>query len=244
MSCVKIISSIVGFYLVAGLAIAHGNQTDQAGRSERDIARDALSKGPAIVKMVGITQGMKVLDVLGGGGYYSELLSKEVGESGKVYLHNNQAYMPYVEKELTTRLASNRLSNVVRWDKETEDLELKNEQFDAVFFVLGYHDLYHKTKGWDIDKDSFLKQLHHGLKVGGKLLVIDHSAKHGSGTKYSQQGHRIDVEYVKEELAQKGFKLIKQSDLLANLKDDRLISPFAKEIRRKTDRFILLFEKE
>ncbi|RHW76783.1 class I SAM-dependent methyltransferase [Colwellia sp. RSH04] len=244
MSSVKMIGSIVGFYLLAGLAIAHSMQAEQPLRSQQDIARDKVSKGSQVIDMVDINQGMTVLDVLGGGGYYSELLSEKVGNQGKVYLHNNQAYMPYVEKELTIRLADNRLSNVIRWDKEAENLALNEEQFDAVFFILGYHDLYHKTKDWDIDKDRFLAQLYKALKVGGKLLIVDHSAKHGSGTKYSQQGHRIDVEYVKKELEQKGFKLIRQSNLLANLKDDRLMSPFAKEIRRKTDRFILLFEKK
>ncbi len=67
---------------------------------------------------------MVVADVLGGGGYYSEIISDVVGEKGKVYLHNNKAYMPYVKKELSARLTDNRLANVVRHDKEADNLEL------------------------------------------------------------------------------------------------------------------------
>jgi len=217
---------------------------EKGQRAQQDILRDDRSKGPEIVDLVGITPNMQVLDILGGGGYYSEIINELVGQGGKVYLHNNQAYMPYVEKELTARLHKNRLGNVIRWDKEADNLSLKKQHFDAIFFVLGYHDMYHTTEGWSIDKDDFLEQLGESLKVGGKLLVVDHSAVAGSGTEHSQKLHRIDVAYVKKELVRKGYKLIKESNLLANSKDDRMGSPFSKEMRRKTDRFVLLFEKK
>jgi len=213
-------------------------------RAQQDVLRDAQSKGPEIVDLVGIKPNMQVLDILGGGGYYSEIISGKVGQGGNVYLHNNQAYMPWVEKELIARLDENRLENVVRWDKEADNLALKKQSFDAIFFVLGYHDMYHTAKDWSIDKDDFLKQLDESLKAGGKLLVVDHNAVAGSGTQHSQKLHRIDVEYVKKELTGKGYKLIKESSILANLKDDRMGSPFSKEMRRKTDRFVLLFEKK
>jgi predicted methyltransferase len=66
----------------------------------------------------------------------------------------------------------------------------------------------------------------------------------GTGTQYSQETHRIAADYVKKEVVAKGYKLIKESDLLANPDDNRLSSPFTKEMRRKTDRFVLLFEKK
>jgi len=217
---------------------------EKGQRAQQDILRDAQSKGPDIVKLAGVKENMQVLDILGGGGYYSEIISEAVGKGGSVYLHNNKAYMPYVEKELIARLSDKRLKNVIRWDKEVDDLALKKQNFDAIFFVLGYHDMYHTAEGWSIDKDDFLKQLDESLKTGGKLLVVDHSAVAGSGTKHSQKLHRIDADYVKKELASKGYKLIKESSILANPNDDRMGSPFSKEIRRKTERFVLLFEKK
>jgi len=233
-------------FTISATAISAENKYnfEKGQRAQQDILRDTQSKGPEIVELVGIKPNMQVLDILGGGGYYSEIINGKVGQGGKVYLHNNQAYMPYVEKELTARLHENRLENVIRWDKEADNLALKKQSFDAIFFVLGYHDMYHTTEGWSIDKDDFLKQLDESLKVGGKLLIVDHSAVDGSGTKHSQKLHRIDAEYVKKELAGKGYKLIKQSSVLSNLEDDRMGSPFSKEIRRKTDRFVLLFEKK
>lgn len=237
LSTLFIVSTVIS-------AIETQNNFEKGQRAQQDITRDTQSKGPEIVELVGIKPNMQVLDILGGGGYYSEIISEKVGQGGSVYLHNNKAYMPYVEKELDARLGDNRLENVVRWDKETDDLALKKQSFDAIFFVLGYHDMYHTAEGWSIDKDDFLKQLDDSLKVGGKLLIVDHSAVANSGTKHSQKLHRIDVDYVKKELTGLGYKLIEQSSILANPEDDRMGSPFSKEIRRKTDRFVLLFEKK
>lgn len=212
-------------------------------RSAKDIADDQLRKGPEIVAIADVKAGMIIADVLGGGGYYSEILNSLVGPNGKVYLHNNKAYMPYVEKELVARLANNRLEHVIRHDRETDALDFTANNFDVMFFVLGYHDLYHTSDGWSVNKDDFIKQVTTALKAKGKLVIVDHSAKAGSGIEFSQELHRIDKQYVINELQSKGFKLLKESNLLANTNDDLMGSPFKPELRRKTDRFVLVFEK-
>ena len=74
-------------------------------------------------------------------------------------------------------------------------------------------------------------------------MVVDHSAIVGSGIKHSQDLHRIAKQYVVDELAHFSFKLLQESDLLKNDSDTRLISPFDEKMRRKTDRFILVFSK-
>ena len=230
--------------LISQIVLATDVMTFSKGqRSAKDIERDGYRKGPDIVRLADIRSGMVIADVLGGSGYYSELLSEVVGSSGQVYLHNNQAYMPYIEKELAARLADNRLTNVIRHDKETDNLSLGTGKFDAIFFVLGYHDLYHKAEGWDIDKEGFLAQINQALKPGGKLVIVDHSAIEKSGVEHAQKLHRIDKMYVIDELSDKGFNLIKQSNLLANPEDDMMISPFNPSIRGKTDRFVLVFSK-
>jgi len=45
------------------------------------------------------------------------------------------------------------------------------------------------------------------------------------------------------DLQKRGFRLVKQSDLLVNGEDDHSLSVFDKKIRGKTDRFVMLFEK-
>ncbi|MCB1049701.1 MAG: hypothetical protein KDC71_03810, partial [Acidobacteria bacterium] len=50
------------------------------GRSEADLTRDETSKPAEVMAFAKVQPGMKVLDILGGGGYYSELLAAVVGE--------------------------------------------------------------------------------------------------------------------------------------------------------------------
>lgn len=212
-------------------------------RTESDLKRDITAKPLEVIRFSGVSKGMVVADIFGGGGYYSELLSEVVGNKGKVYLHNNEAYLEIVGQELKARVADGRLANVENYQREADNLGFADNSLDAVYFVLGYHDLYHKSNSWDIDKERFLAQLTRALKKGGLLLVVDHAATPGSGTKHAQKLHRIDEAYVKAELQSKGFELIKSADMLRNPKDSRSISPFRPEIRRKTDRFVLLFKK-
>jgi len=212
-------------------------------RHPQDIKRDISSKSVAVMNFVNLSKGMVVADVLGGGGFYSELISKKIGPEGKVYLHNNKAWLPFSGKEIVARLKGNRLPNVIRHDKEAEELAFNDNSMDAIFLVLGFHDLFYVDKGWKIDPEIFLTQLKNALKPGGKLLIVDHSAIDGSKTKHAQKLHRIDKQFVIRNLTTMGFKLIKESNILANKNDTRLTTPFIPKIRRKTDRFILLFEK-
>ena len=242
MNATKLILMLIAT-VISFSTIAAQLNLDDPHRLESDRLRDNTSKPDKILSLMDINEGMVIADVLGGGGYYSELLSQLVGKSGKVFLHNNQAYMPYVGDELKKRFSDNRLSNVVQHNHETDDLQFKANSLDAVLFVMGYHDMYHVGQGWKINKSVFLQQLYGAMKVGAKMLVIDHSAPIGSRTKYSQDLHRIAEDFVIEDMRSEGFKLVKQSELLRNEKDSKLISPFAPEIRRKTDRFVLVFEK-
>ena len=235
MTLIKNLACMVALFIMAGSASAQ--------RLAQDIQADQLRKGPEVVALAKLEPGMIVADVFGGGGYYSEIISQQVGNAGRVYLHNNQAYMPYVDKELTERLANNRLPNVIRHNQEADDLAFEPQSLDAIFYVLGYHDLYYKADGWHVDKKLFLEQLSVALKLGGALIIVDHEAPAGSAFQTSQKLHRIEKAYVIEELKQYGFKLVSTSNLLVNKQDTLTLSALAPNMRRKTSRFILIFEK-
>ena len=240
------IKNLLAAVMLAAVSLstaAGGIVLDNGQRSKADLQRDRTSKPAEIIAFSGVSPGMVIGDVLGGGGYYSELLSQAVGEQGKIYLHNNQAYMPYVGKELKARLAGGRLGNVIRHDREVTELDFADSSLDMIYFVMGYHDMYHESDNWRIDPRDFLSQLYKALKPGGRLLVIDHAAPLGSKTRHAQELHRIDEDYVKAELIARGFRFLKASELLRNPDDNRLISPFTPAIRRQTDRFVLLFAK-
>lgn len=214
-----------------------------SGRSAADLKRDLTSKPAAVLALLPVKPGQQVLDLFGGDGYYSELMAQLVGPSGKVLLHNNQAYLQFVAERLPERLKDGRLPNVVRYDRESAALELAPASLDGVLFVMGYHDFYHKSAGWTVSRDEVLTQIKTGLKPGGYLLVIDHQAKAGSGHSAAQELHRIDQQTVIDELTAAGFVLQQQSDVLKNSADDHSIMVFDPAIRGNTDRFTLVFSK-
>ena len=218
-------------------------QLDTPGRSDADKKRDAVSLPCAMTALLPVQAGDTVLDLLGGGGYFSELLAQQVGANGKVLLHNNKAYLPYVDKQLEARLADNRLANVVRLDAELDALPLQPASLDAVYFIMGYHDMYHVSADWKIDPKQLMAQIYQALKPGGRMLVVDHNAPAGSGVDAAQELHRIEAAYVSNDLKSFGFELVTDSAVLRNSDDDYTKSVFDKAVRGKTDRFVLVVKK-
>jgi predicted methyltransferase len=217
-----------------------------ADRTEADKARDARSRPDVTLAMLDIGPGDVVFDVFGGGGYYSELIARIVGEDGKVYLHNNQAYRNFVNADLTARMDNNKLPQMIQYDREVADMQMQPNSLDAAMIIMSYHDLFYDdmANGWpQIDHQDFIQQIHSGLKPGGRFLIVDHQANVGRQAADSKELHRIDKEYAIEKIIAMGFKLVAESAVLANPNDDKSKSVFDPEIRGKTDRFILVFEK-
>ena len=221
-------------------AIANPNRT------EADRERDARDNPEVTLALLDLQPGQAVVDLFGGGGYYSELMAGVVGEQGTVVLHNNDGYAKWVEKYLQERYIDNTVPPVTVLRSEVADLQLPAASFDAVVMVMSYHDLYYYNpeRGFDaLDIAVFFTQVRTALKPGGKLLIIDHSAPDGSGNTLTQEIHRIDDAFVLQDFESNGFRLVATSDVLRNPEDPRTALVFAKDIRGKTDRFVMLFQK-
>ena len=216
------------------------------GRTDADRARDSGRKPVEVLEFFGIEQGMDILDMFSGGGYYTEILSRVTGAEGSVVAHSNKAYAQFVGEEATNRYANNRLANVKILMAENQALEFPDDAFDAVMMVLAYHDIYYVSpnNGWPrIDGPDLVEELFDALHPGGILGVVDHYAAAGSGRETGNSLHRIDPEIVISELEAAGFVLEEKSDILRNMDDDHSLNMSAPEVRGKTDRFVLRFRK-
>ena len=143
---------------------------------------------------------MAVADVFGAGGYWSELLTYVVGPKGSVLLVNNPPYEEFAKKDLDTRFTGDRLASVKRLVVDPADMKLGTATLDAAIIVMSYHDLYYvdEKDGWPaVDAGKFLDQIHAALKPSGAFIIVDHSAKAGTGSAAAQELHRIDEEFTK-----------------------------------------------
>jgi predicted methyltransferase len=220
-------------------ALAH------AERSAADREADGHRKPGAVLGFFGIEPGMTVLDLWSGTGYYAEILYRVVGDSGRVWAHNNSPYLAQAEA-LAERFGNGRLAGVERLVAENNELALPAATFDAVLMILTYHDIYFVDEaiGWQrIDGPALLAEIRRALKPGGVLGVVDHAASLGAPGETGGTLHRIDPAIVRREIEAAGFVLEAESGALRNPNDDLSGPVFGDAIRGRTDLFIYRFRK-
>jgi predicted methyltransferase len=217
---------------------------DAKDRTDADRALDAGRHPGELIAFLGIQPGMKVAELIAGGGYTTELLARAVGPKGKVFAQNNKMVLGFAGKAWPERLKRAPFKkNTVRVDRELEDpLPKQAKNLDLVVINLFYHDLY-----WaKTDREKMNKGVLAALKPGGLYVVIDHSGRAGTGTTEVQTLHRIEQSEIEKDVTAAGFVLDRQGDFLRNPDDKRdwNASPMdAGEKRGTSDRFVLVFKK-
>jgi predicted methyltransferase len=213
-------------------------------RTADDRALDAGRHPDQLLAFVGVRPGMRVAEIGAGLGYTTELLARAVGPGGIVYGQNNQFIRErFAEKPWTERLAKPVMRPVVRVDREFDDpLPAAATNLDAVVNVM----LYHDTVWMKTDRTRMNRAIYGALRPGGVYVIVDHSARAGSGITETQTLHRIEESVVRHEIESAGFKLVAAADFLRNPADSRdwSASPrTAGERRGTSDRFVLKFAK-
>lgn len=217
-----------------------------ADRLAADKNLDAGRRPEQMLAFFGIQSGMKVADLWAGGGYTTELLSRAVGPTGTVY-SQNPPFRPefqQIGQVWTERLKNPALKNIIAVSKSFDAdglLPAPPGSLDVVIMNMNYHDLVLRN----VDRARVNAAVHQALKSGGAYALVDHSAKDGSGVKDIEL-HRIDEQFLINEVQQAGFTLAARSSALRHPEDDRtwVASPrVAGERRGTTDRFMLIFRK-
>ena len=163
-----------------------------------------------------------------------------VGPDGAVYTGNNPFFDQFVAEALTALLNEPGFENVMRIDAPVDEMPLPDDaSLDAVMIVLAYHDLWLT----DEDRGELNRRVLAALKPGGVYGIIDHHAAEGAGTSVVESLHRIEASVIVEEITGAGFELAASGGFLSNPDDDHSLMVFDPDIRGRTDRFVLRFEK-
>ena len=202
-------------------------------RTDEDRAADVRRKPLEFLQFTNVRPGMRVLDVAAGGGYTTQLLALVVGNKGMVWAQSAELNDSFV-KRLDKHPQPNVSVDVLPFD---DPVPLGAKNLDLVTIIFNYHDIAYMP----VDREQMDKKLFNALKPGGHIVVLDHSAKPGSGVSDAKSLHRIEEKVVLDELEKAGFKLEKEGDFMRNPDDPRDQAFFNTKIQ--TDKFALRFVK-
>lgn len=211
-------------------------------RPAADRDRDPARKPAEVLSFAEIAPGEVVGDFLMGGGYFTRLLAHAVGPEGKVYGFTADEFIAF-----RGEYASEQDAVVADYDnvfavRSPVAAPAFPEPLDTLITVQNFHDLYIPQMPEGTGARA-VRAFWSALKPGGTLVVIDHSAPEGSGTRTTDAMHRIDKRFVIETLTAAGFVLEEESDLYTRPDDPRTANVFDPAIRGKTDQFALRFRK-
>jgi predicted methyltransferase len=211
-------------------------------RPAEDVARDAARKPAEMLAFAGVEPGDKAVDLVMGGGYFTRILAKTVGPTGKVYAYQPDEFVAfqatYGENQKKVAAA---YPNVTAIGGSLGAVSIP-DKVDVVLTSQNYHDFH--LKPFPADTAAKVnKAVFDALKPGGVYLVIDHYAAPGSGLEAPEKLHRIDPAIVKSEVTAAGFAFDGQLDVLRNPADPHTSSVFDKSIKGRTDQFVYRFRK-
>jgi predicted methyltransferase len=218
-------------------------------RLEKDKADDKQRKPDQVLQFTGVWPGMTVLEIEAGSGYYTEILSRIVGPEGRVIWQNPNAFDPYMKPEdVEARFgkSGNRLANVDRLKTNFDAFEsIPDNSVDLVTWFLGPHELFFTPEDGNTfgTPEKSYAEIYRVLKPGGKFVALDHKATPGAPETSGNTTHRIDPATVRERAENAGLQFSKASNILANSTDDYNKGVFDPSVRRKTDRFLHMYEK-
>jgi predicted methyltransferase len=212
-------------------------------RTPEDRALDSGRHPVEMLAFLEVRAGMEVAELGAGGGYTTELLARAVGPEGAVQAQNSATLLGFAGEAWARRLRRPVMRKVVRVDREFDDpLPPQAKGLDLVVM----NALYHDTVWMKTDRARMDRAVFEALRPGGAFVVIDSSARPGTGVADAQTLHRIDEQVVRDEVEAAGFRLAAEGSFLRSPADPRdwNSSPRAAAERRGTsDRFALRFVK-
>ncbi len=220
---------------------------DNPLRTEENRARDEDRKPGEVLAFYGIKEGMTVVDVASGGGYFSEILSGAVGPEGQVHAQNRAG--PRINDRID---ALN--EHYAKFGNVTLDitepgaaLPYADNSVDVVLLSLIIHHLHYSEETGEAmpaRSAEYYADIKRILKPGGVFAVIEHKAADGSSRAESAGWHRIPEATMKADVTSAGFVFDGSADKIhMNPEDDMKNFWGDTGLRGKTTRLVHRYVK-
>lgn len=204
-------------------------------RSPGNIKRDKYRHPEQTLEFFGIRPDMKVIEVLPGGGWYTEILAPFLHDRGRLAEATLPASSenPFARK-LATRYAEKLAAKPDIYGRVIrEPFELPAymalgapDSADMVLTFRNMHDLIFANVHGEVTDalmQRFLRSAYQVLKPGGTLGIVAHRASPDMPVAKSYALGRLPQAFLVREVEQAGFHLSGTSEVNANAKDPRTI---------------------
>ncbi len=216
---------------------------DSPMRSEQEKARDANRRPAETLAFMGLSDGMRVLELFPGTGWYTKLLAPVLAERGTLYLAlGTNRVADLIARTPDLRNAEVLDVNPLMTSTETRgvfDLEAFSFWVEDIDLVLTFRNAHNLTPS---GRAALNEAVFEALRPGGHYGVIDHTRRHMEPDG-PENSRRVDpVRLIHEALAA-GFEFVAWSDLHYRPDDELRYEVGRRSVTGNTDRFTLLFRK-
>lgn len=204
-------------------------------RSAEHRARDRYRHPFETLSYFGVKPGMRVIEVLPEGGWYTEILApylRKHGELIEATIPTNSAN-PFLQKMAKRYRKKLRDDPSVYGKVRLEPIEPPQylalgapDSVDRVLTFRNLHDLVFVNPHGEPTSaviDRFFRSAYQVLKPGGVLGVVAHQAEPKMPVGKSDKLGRLPQKFVIDQARKAGFKLVSTSQINANEKDNRTL---------------------
>ena len=212
-------------------------------RSEADTNRDRNRKPVETLKFLQIDNGMRVLELFPGGGWYTKLLAPALRANGEFLVALGAGR---VKERLMGKDGFDQIT-LLEPEVESEPTETRGV-YSMGAFSFGVSDLdavltFRNMHNFAPESRSHINQaVFAALKPGGLYGVVDHVRRHNEPMTMENR-RRADPVVIIKEMLNSGFEFVDHSDLHYRPDDELRYEVGRKTVTGNTDRFTLLFRK-
>jgi ubiquinone/menaquinone biosynthesis C-methylase UbiE len=164
--------------------------------------REQWEKTSAIMDLLKIRPGEKILDIGCGPGYYSYKFSKGVGDAGRVYaIDIKQEHLDF----LNDFIKKAGIRNIAPVLSKVDDVVVR-DKVDLAFMCSLYHIIYAVSS--EEEREPFVASIRNVLKKDGRLIIVDNGPVPLDVIPY--HGPYIAKELIIGQLEQMGFQCVEQ----------------------------------
>jgi len=194
-------------------------------RSPNNKARDSQRHPKETLMFFGIKPGMNVLEILPGGGWYTEILAPALKDQGQLTVasfgaNNPSNYMRNVHNKYIAKLkADPDVYGKVNAEVFEDEGYLTEVASGSQDMVLTFRNSHNWIRYGGIEQAY--KSFNRVLKKGGVLGVVQHRAAPAADVETAAEQGYVPEAYLIRLAESMGFRLMAQSEINANAKDTK-----------------------